>query len=120
MEMFEQEAQVERWQFAVCCYVMIAVDVVVIFVVCYLRKYMNLAVGILREASRAVQQMPALLLFPVFPALIMIGLTVCWLYIAVHLAACGSVETEDPQVSDHRTITSSKYKLRAGTSSNNE
>ncbi|KAH9197150.1 hypothetical protein AeNC1_000862 [Aphanomyces euteiches] len=48
--------------------------VVALLVVCFMRKRIKIAIGIIREASRAIQRLPFLVLFPVFPVVAIIVL----------------------------------------------
>ncbi|OQS06453.1 choline transporter [Thraustotheca clavata] len=42
--------------------------IIMLLIVCFMRKRIKIAIGIIKEASRTIQHMPLLVLFPVFPA----------------------------------------------------
>ncbi|EQC41675.1 hypothetical protein SDRG_01633 [Saprolegnia diclina VS20] len=47
----------------------IVLTVVMLLIVCFMRKRIQIAIGIIREASRTIQCMPLLVCFPVVPAI---------------------------------------------------
>jgi len=68
-------------------YVLSCVDMVVLCLLTSMRENIGTGVGIIREASRAVQDMPLLLLFPVLPNFLILGLTFVWMYGAACIAS---------------------------------
>lgn len=78
--------------------VLIAGCVIMLFCMMHLRRRISLAIGILREASKAVQAMPMLILFPVIPIAVAIALTVYWLVVAGYIASCGSISDTGQEV----------------------
>ena len=79
---------------------LIAGCVVILFFMMHLRRRISLAIGILREASKAVQAMPYLLFFPVLPIVLAVALTVYWLAVAGFIASCGSIGDSELEVVD--------------------
>ncbi|RHY31345.1 hypothetical protein DYB32_003614 [Aphanomyces invadans] len=54
--------------------VSIVLTVIALLIVCFMRKRIKIAIGIIREASRAIQRLPFLVLFPLIPVVLILGL----------------------------------------------
>ncbi|RHY61663.1 hypothetical protein DYB30_001469 [Aphanomyces astaci] len=54
--------------------VSLVLTVLALLVVCFMRKRIKIAIGIIREASRAIQRLPSLVLFPLLPVMLILGL----------------------------------------------
>jgi len=64
-------------------------------ILCFLRKRIQLSIGIVKQASRAVQAMPTLLIFPVVQTGGLLAFIVVWLIYAVCVASLGDIETNE-------------------------
>ncbi|CAE7456067.1 slc44a1, partial [Symbiodinium microadriaticum] len=62
---------------------------------CVMRKRIVLALGIVKEASRALAAMPILVLMPVFQALAIVVFLVPWTIYAIYLASSGDIEVHE-------------------------
>mmetsp|Transcript_5580 Transcript_5580/g.8197 ORF Transcript_5580/g.8197 Transcript_5580/m.8197 type:complete len:658 (-) Transcript_5580:1234-3207(-) len=62
---------------------------------CCLRKRIQLSIGIVKQASRAVQAMPTLLIFPVVQTVGLLAFIFVWLFYAVYVASLGEIETNE-------------------------
>ncbi|KAH8055051.1 choline transmembrane transporter [Aureococcus anophagefferens] len=60
---------------------------------CFLRKRVALAIGVLKEAARALGTMPALVLLPILQAAGLLCFLAVWVAYALYLASSGSIET---------------------------
>ena len=60
---------------------------------CFLRKRVALAIGVLKEAARALGTMPALVLLPMLQAAGLLCFLAVWVAYALYLASSGSIET---------------------------
>ena len=84
--------KVQMW--AISAYVFIAVDVIVLLLLIFLCSRIKIAVGIIREASKAVQAMPFLIAFPLIPTACVIVLVIYWVITAAYIASSGKITTE--------------------------
>lgn len=87
------EDQVYYWSIA--CYVMIALDVVLLLVLIFMCSRIRIAIGIIREASKALQSMPFLTLFPLVPTIFALGLFAYWLVAAAYIATSAEITLQD-------------------------
>lgn len=62
---------------------------------CCLRKQIQLAIGSVKEAGRAVNRMPLLLLVPVLQAISFIAFLIVFLFYAINLASLGEITTKE-------------------------
>lgn len=85
--------QVYYWSIA--CYVMIALDVVLLLVLLFMCSRIRIAIGIIREASKALQTMPMLTLYPLVPTTFVLGLFAYWLVAAAYIATSATITLQD-------------------------
>lgn len=74
-----------------------------ICLICVMRKRIMLAIGIVKEASRAVSAMPILCLMPVFQCAAVVIFLVPWTIYSIYLASSGDVKTEEVQADGETT-----------------
>jgi choline transporter-like protein 2/4/5 len=105
--------------FEVAGFFFMALTIIVFSMVVWFRSRIELAVGILKEAGRALREMPLLNFFPVLPVLALLSLMIYWLVIAAYLASAhmdGNLSAADftsdgmnatvvGEISDDRTLT---------------
>jgi choline transporter-like protein 2/4/5 len=72
-------------------YAFIAMDIVALCIILYLRKRVGIAVGILREASKAIRCIPALMVFPLIPCMAGIGFMLWWMWAAGYIFSAGEM-----------------------------
>lgn len=77
---------------AIACYVMIALDLLLLVLLVFLCGRIRIAIGIIREASKALQAMPFLTLYPLVPTIFLVGLVAYWLVAAAYIATCAGVD----------------------------
>jgi hypothetical protein len=70
-------------------YILIAVDVILILTVAFLRKRIRLAIGIIKESGKAMAAMPSIVLFPVVIFIMLIVFWVYWLVVTGFLGSAG-------------------------------
>ena len=70
--------------------------VAVLFFMMHLRRRIALAIGILREASKTLQEMPLLIFFPLAPIVAAVALTAYWVVVAAYLQSIGNVNANTP------------------------
>uniref|UniRef100_K3WN71 Choline transporter-like protein n=1 Tax=Globisporangium ultimum (strain ATCC 200006 / CBS 805.95 / DAOM BR144) TaxID=431595 RepID=K3WN71_GLOUD len=87
------EDQVYYW--AIACYVMIACDVLLLLVLIFMCSRIRIAIGIIREASKALQSMPMLALYPLVPTVFALGLFAYWLVAAAYIATSAEITLQD-------------------------
>ena len=56
---------------------------------CFLRSRIQLALGVVKEAAKAVAAMPLIIFFPIIQCIGFIIFMILWMYYAVHLASMG-------------------------------
>eukprot|EP00937_MAST-01D_sp_MAST-1D-sp2_P001535 g1535.t1 len=75
-------------------YAFLALDLVALVTLLYLRPRIGVAVGIIREASRAVRDMPMLLVVPFLLSLVSVCFMGAWLYIAAYISTAAELRSE--------------------------
>ncbi|CAK4643204.1 unnamed protein product [Aphanomyces euteiches] len=83
------QAQVKYWTYA--AYIFMGVDVLVLLVLIFMCSRIKIAVGIIREASKAIGRMPFLVLFPIVPVIFVTAFIVYWIIAAAFLATSGNI-----------------------------
>ncbi|OQR99265.1 choline transporter-like protein [Achlya hypogyna] len=83
------QAQTRYWQYA--AYIFIGVDVVTLLLLIFMCGRIHIAVGIIREASKAIGRMPLMVFFPLVPTLLITVFVVYWIITAAYLATSGTV-----------------------------
>lgn len=63
--------------------------------ICVLRKRILLAIGIVKEAARALAAMPILVFMPVFQCIAIVMFLVPWVIYSVYLASSGEVRVHE-------------------------
>jgi hypothetical protein len=63
--------------------------------ICVLRKRIVLAIGIVKEAARAVSAMPIIILMPIFQCIAIVIFLVPWVIYSLYLASSGSIEVHE-------------------------
>mmetsp|Transcript_36458 Transcript_36458/g.44568 ORF Transcript_36458/g.44568 Transcript_36458/m.44568 type:complete len:405 (+) Transcript_36458:2024-3238(+) len=81
-------------------YAVWVVAVMLFLASCALRRRIQLAIGIVKEAAKALSDMPALILFPVLQCVGLVCFVLVWLVYAVHLASLGRLETVEVEAVD--------------------
>jgi choline transporter-like protein 2/4/5 len=69
-----------------------------------MRKRIMLAIGIVKEAARALGAMPALLFLPIVQAIGMVLFLVPWTIYVLYLASSGSVSTQETDAGSYQTF----------------
>ncbi|KAE9005250.1 hypothetical protein PF005_g12490 [Phytophthora fragariae] len=87
------EDQAHYW--AIACYVLTAIDVLLLLLLIFMCGRIRIAIGIIREASKALQSMPMLTLYPIVPTFFVVGLVAYWLVAAAYIATSGKVSLND-------------------------
>ncbi|KAJ0392826.1 hypothetical protein P43SY_009670 [Pythium insidiosum] len=82
---------------AISCYVMIALDVALLLVLLFMCSRIRIAIGIIREASKALQTMPSLVLYPIMPTIFAMGLVAYWVVAAAYIMTSANVSLKDVQ-----------------------
>jgi len=74
-------------------YVLFALGAIFFLLVLWMRKEIQLALGIVKQTSKAINSMPLLSVFPVFQCLGLLVFLAIWMVYAVHLASLGTMTT---------------------------
>jgi choline transporter-like protein 2/4/5 len=74
--------------------VLIGVDVIAVCVIIFLRERINLAIAVVKDSGRVLQDMPALALFPIWPIIVGCGYLAFWLYVMLTLYSVGTMSNE--------------------------
>ncbi|RLN91777.1 hypothetical protein BBJ28_00018389 [Nothophytophthora sp. Chile5] len=85
--------QVYYW--AIACYVLTALDLVLLLLLVFMCGRIRIAIGIIREASKALQAMPMLTCFPLIPTVFAVGLVAYWLVAAAYIATSAKITLRD-------------------------
>jgi len=74
---------------------MIVVTLITLTLICFYRKKVNIACGVMQEASLGIQKLPVLVIFPFFPYLLQCGLFAYTAWIAMYIASSGNIDSDD-------------------------
>eukprot|EP00559_Dactyliosolen_fragilissimus_P001904 CAMPEP_0184864728 /NCGR_PEP_ID=MMETSP0580-20130426/15932_1 /TAXON_ID=1118495 /ORGANISM="Dactyliosolen fragilissimus" /LENGTH=456 /DNA_ID=CAMNT_0027363639 /DNA_START=83 /DNA_END=1450 /DNA_ORIENTATION=- len=74
-------------------YVAFGIGGILILLIIFLRKEIQLAMACVKEASRAIGRMPIIMFFPVLQVFGFVAFMVLWVFYAVNLASMGDIET---------------------------
>jgi len=88
----EKSDRTIRWT-KIFSYVIFGVGGIVLCLVIFLRKEIQLAVACTKEASRGIAAMPLLTFFPILQIIGLLGFLFIWFYYAVYLASMGEIIT---------------------------
>ncbi|GMF25481.1 unnamed protein product [Phytophthora lilii] len=87
------EDQAHYW--AIACYVLTAIDALLLLLLIFMCGRIRIAIGIIREASKALQSMPMLTLYPIVPTFFAVGLVAYWLVAAAFIATSGKISASE-------------------------
>jgi len=76
-------------------YFMMAATIILFVMVCFYRKKVNIAIGVMKEASDAIEKMPALVVWPFLPYIFQLGLFAYTVYIGMYIASAGDIDVSD-------------------------
>jgi|EP00505_MAST-04D_sp_SCG-Rhode-Island_P004639 solute carrier family 44 (choline transporter-like protein), member 2/4/5 len=91
-------AQKELWE--AIAYVMAVVTIIQFALVAYFGKKINIAATIIQEASKAIAAMPMLVVFPILPCLLIVGLIGWFVYCGAALYTMKAVDTASVGLAD--------------------
>jgi hypothetical protein len=77
----------------ICSYIVLAFAFIYLCIIFFLRKQIRLAIGVVKEAGHALNDMPLLILLPVFQAIGFIIFLVPWIIYTLFLASSGDMTT---------------------------
>jgi len=83
----------KTYEYAAWC--MIAFTLVVFVIICFFRKKINIACGVMQEASLALQKMPLITVWPFFPYIAQVGIFAWTAYVAAYIASAGEIKGSD-------------------------
>eukprot|EP00727_Mastigamoeba_balamuthi_P003784 m51a1_g13402 putative gcn20-type atp-binding cassette protein (2078) ;mRNA; f:15730-23292 len=75
----------------ISAYVFLGIDVILVFIVFALRKRIQLAIGIIKESSRALGSMPSTFFFPFFTCLLHAAFLAYWVLVFCYLSTAATV-----------------------------
>lgn len=92
--------------YAVAAYVFYALAGVAFLLVCFFQKKIRITVGIIKEASHAIQRLPLLVLFPIWPFLMILALFIYSAVIAAFIYSTADIKLDQ--------LSSASASLQAG------
>ncbi|KAF1772387.1 Choline transporter-like [Phytophthora cactorum] len=87
-----QASQDRQKAYAVAAYVVYALAGVALLLVCFFQKKIRIAVGIVKEASRALQSLPLLVLFPIIPFVMLLILFAYAAIVGAYIYSSGEMQ----------------------------
>lgn len=87
-----QASQGKQKAYAVAAYVSYALAGVAFLLVCFFQKKIRIAVGIVKEASRVLQRLPLLVIFPIVPFLMLLILFAYAAIVGAYIFSSGEVQ----------------------------
>ncbi|EEY58494.1 choline transporter-like protein [Phytophthora infestans T30-4] len=87
-----QASQDKQKAYAVAAYVVYALAGVALLLVCFFQKKIRIAVGIVKEASRAMQSLPLLVLFPIIPFVMLLILFAYAAIVGAYIYSSGEMQ----------------------------
>eukprot|EP00164_Ancoracysta_twista_P009652 GFYU01014362.1.p1 GENE.GFYU01014362.1~~GFYU01014362.1.p1 ORF type:complete len:634 (+),score=225.77 GFYU01014362.1:114-2015(+) len=70
-------------------YTLTVIDVILFVVIFFMRKRINIAIGVIKEATRAINAIPQIIFFPIINFVLIIALFGFWLPSAAYLTSSG-------------------------------
>lgn len=103
--------------FLACAIITSVIAALLLLSLMFLGSRIRLAIAIVKVASRAVLKMPSLLLFPLFKAVLLLGVCAFFLFVMIYLSTAGEINTIsldyiDPRLSQ-ASFTSNSYAARS-------
>ncbi|KAK1933985.1 Choline transporter-like protein 2 [Phytophthora citrophthora] len=87
-----QASQDKQKAYAVAAYVAYALAGIALLLVCFFQKKIRIAVGIVKEASRALQNLPLLVLFPIIPFIMLLILFAYAAIVGAYIYSSGEMQ----------------------------
>lgn len=87
-------SETKKQVYAVAAYVFYALTGIGFLLVCFFQKKIRITIGIIKEASRAIQRLPLLVLFPIWPIVMMLVLFIYSAIIAAYIYSSASVSLD--------------------------
>ncbi|GMF23355.1 unnamed protein product [Phytophthora lilii] len=87
-----QASQDKQKAYAAAAYVSFALAGVAFLLVCFFQKKIRVAVGIVKEASRALQHLPLLVLFPIIPFVMLLALFAYAAIVGAYIYSSGKMQ----------------------------
>lgn len=85
----------------ICAYIGIVLTVLYLCFLCVMRKRIMLALGIIKEAARALAAMPILVFMPIIQTLGIVIFLVPWTIYSLYLASSGDVDVQSESINGH-------------------
>lgn len=89
-----QASEDRKQVYVYVAYISYALTGVAFLLVCFFQKRIRIAVGIIKEASRAIQRLPLLVLFPIWPFIMVMVLFIYSAVIAAYIYSSGDVQLD--------------------------
>ncbi|KAG1693828.1 hypothetical protein DVH05_022930 [Phytophthora capsici] len=87
-----QASQDKQKAYAAAAYVAYALAGIALLLVCFFQKKIRIAVGIVKEASRALQSLPLLVLFPIIPFIMLLILFAYAAIVGAYIYSSGEMQ----------------------------
>eukprot|EP00164_Ancoracysta_twista_P000960 GFYU01001257.1.p2 GENE.GFYU01001257.1~~GFYU01001257.1.p2 ORF type:complete len:682 (+),score=229.41 GFYU01001257.1:660-2705(+) len=71
-------------------YIMMAASVILLILLIFFRKRIQITIGVVKEASAAIGDMPFIIGYPIITFLLMLALMLWWVFVALFLASAGT------------------------------
>eukprot|EP00592_Proboscia_alata_P007421 CAMPEP_0194355902 /NCGR_PEP_ID=MMETSP0174-20130528/3750_1 /TAXON_ID=216777 /ORGANISM="Proboscia alata, Strain PI-D3" /LENGTH=665 /DNA_ID=CAMNT_0039125365 /DNA_START=68 /DNA_END=2065 /DNA_ORIENTATION=+ len=102
----------------ILAYLVWGVGGVLVLLMCALRKRIQLAIGVVKEAAKSISAMPLLVAFPIFQCLGLLLFLLIWLVYSIHLASLGTLVPATIEMNDiavtYRSFEYDEITYRAG------
>lgn len=85
-------------------YIGIAATIIYVCIILVLRKRIMLAIGIIKQASRAMTSMPLIVLLPVVQATLITMFIIVWMIYVLYLASSGETKVTSYETGDDITV----------------
>ncbi|GMF45461.1 unnamed protein product [Phytophthora fragariaefolia] len=87
-----QASQGKQKAYATAAYVSYALTGIAFLLVCFFQKRIRIAVGIVKEASRTLQSLPLLVLFPIIPFIMLLALFAYAAIVGAYIYSSGEMQ----------------------------
>jgi choline transporter-like protein 2/4/5 len=87
----QKNDEANETMFRVLAWVSIVLTLVLFVVILFMKKKVNICVGIMREASHCLRAIPLLILWPLVPYFLFLALLVYWVVVGAFVASAGEI-----------------------------
>jgi choline transporter-like protein 2/4/5 len=87
----------DKQTYQICGYSILGLTIIFLCIIIFARQRIAIAVEVIKSASRAINDMPLMVFFPIWPLLLCVGFFFVWLYASIYIFSVGEkIEIDVP------------------------